>query len=100
MSDRKYRQRGYQDDEPRERSRSTPSSPREGPRGRGLGAPTRSVFRCHDCGTAASRVDVSPGDSCTVVVTFDGQGGNQKSGTLTAPHNGVGSPATLALAGQ
>jgi hypothetical protein len=52
MSDRKYRQSGYQDDEPREK-RSRPSGPREKsdkPRGRGLGKPTKSVFRCSRCG--------------------------------------------------
>ena len=52
MSDRKYRQSGYQDNEPREK-RSRPSGPREKsdkPRGRGLGKPKRSVFRCNRCG--------------------------------------------------
>ena len=48
---RKYRQAGYQDDE-RTSSRPAPRRrpDREGPRGRGLGAPTRKVFRCRDCG--------------------------------------------------
>ncbi len=58
MSERKYRQRGYQDSD-RERS---PSGPRRapgerpagptgsGPRGRGLGKPTATVFRCAACG--------------------------------------------------
>jgi hypothetical protein len=54
MSDRKYKQRGYQDDDrPREPRREGPAGPRperEGPRGRGLGAPQREVFRCRDCG--------------------------------------------------
>jgi hypothetical protein len=54
MSDRKYRQRGYRDDDRRdERRRSGPKGPRperEGPRGRGLGAPTINVFRCAACG--------------------------------------------------
>jgi hypothetical protein len=52
MSERKYRQSGYQDEEPREK-RSRPTGPREKsdkPRGRGLGKPTRSVFRCSRCG--------------------------------------------------
>lgn len=55
MSDRKYRQRGYQDSD-REGSSGKrgggPVSrpPREGPRGRGLGRPTESVFRCAQCG--------------------------------------------------
>jgi len=62
MSDRKYQQRGYQDsgdrDRERSREREPPSGPRpprdpsEAPRGRGLGGPTASVFRCARCGTA------------------------------------------------
>jgi hypothetical protein len=55
--DRKYRQRGYQDaDRPQDRPRG-PRGPQgpprerpEGPRGRGLGAPTETVFRCNACG--------------------------------------------------
>ena len=54
MGDRKYIQRGYQDsDRSREERRPGPPGPRperEGPRGRGLGAPQREVFRCRDCG--------------------------------------------------
>ena len=55
MSDRKYRHRGYGDTyhEPEGSSRGAKSGPRpqrEGPRGRGLGAPTADVFRCRDCG--------------------------------------------------
>jgi hypothetical protein len=50
----KYRQRGYQDSERRdERPRPGLQGPREkkdGPRGRGLGAPSESVFRCAACG--------------------------------------------------
>ncbi len=50
----KYRQRGYKDDERRdERPRPGLQGPREkkdGPRGRGLGAPSESVFRCAACG--------------------------------------------------
>ncbi len=58
MSDRKYSHRGYQDedrrDERREDRRPPDAGPRErpeGPRGRGLGAPTVSVSRCRVCGT-------------------------------------------------
>lgn len=52
--DRKYRQRGYQDTgRSEERGSRPPQRPRErpeGPRGRGLGRPTESVFRCAACG--------------------------------------------------
>ena len=53
--DRKYRQRGYQERDDRGSQRpSGPQAPREKkdgpPRGRGLGAPTESVFRCAKCG--------------------------------------------------
>jgi hypothetical protein len=57
MSDRKYSQRGYQDSDRGDReqggARRGPQAPRpkkEGPRGRGLGAPTAPVFRCASCG--------------------------------------------------
>lgn len=56
MSERKYRHRGYQDSEweERERQRLRERVRREeerlAPRGRGLGAPTVSVFRCRVCG--------------------------------------------------
>ncbi|HYX22978.1 MAG TPA: hypothetical protein VFC23_02410 [Thermoanaerobaculia bacterium] len=50
----KYRQRGYQDSERRdEKPRPGLQGPREkkdGPRGRGLGAPSEAVFRCNACG--------------------------------------------------
>ena len=54
MSERKYGQRGYMENEPREK-RSQPQGPRERsekPRGRGLGAPTKNVFKCNRCGTS------------------------------------------------
>ncbi len=52
MSDRRYRQRGYQDDarEPAPRGPQAPRERPEGPRGRGLGAPTMTVLRCARCG--------------------------------------------------
>lgn len=57
MSDRKYKQRGYrEDDAGGERPKSSPRpSPdrRDAPRGRGLGAPTEDVFRCARCGEVA-----------------------------------------------
>lgn len=56
MSDRKYRQKGYQDSD-RTAGKGRGGSVgggqrprREGPRGRGLGRPTQSVFRCSMCG--------------------------------------------------
>jgi hypothetical protein len=55
MSDRKYRQRGYQDQDrderPRRGQKKPPREKREGPWGRGLGAPTFTAFRCNNCGT-------------------------------------------------
>jgi len=56
MSDRKYRHRGYQDSEweerqrEKERERLRREGERLAPKGRGLGAPTVSVFRCRVCG--------------------------------------------------
>lgn len=69
MSDRKYKQSGYQDsgssrsgsnrepgDRPSGAARGTsgPRDPRDAPRGRGLGAPTASAFRCASCGELGS----------------------------------------------
>lgn len=65
MSDRKYRQRGYMDDDAPEKGRRS-SRPRERsdkPRGRGLGAPTKDVFRCGRCGQAQTASDSVPTDS-------------------------------------
>lgn len=69
MSERKYRQRGYQDDGGDRRERSAPSGPRPPrdptltPRGRGLGKPTATVFRCRVCG-ASNSPDVAAGSTC------------------------------------
>lgn len=55
--DRKYRHRGYQSsddsrDTPKSRGPNSPPPPKkDGPRGRGLGAPTSSAFRCPSCNT-------------------------------------------------
>lgn len=58
MSSRKYGQKGYQDGESEPRKRSAVKKPRsEGPRGRGLGKPTRSVRRCAQCGADQSRAE-------------------------------------------
>lgn len=59
MSDRRYRQRGYQDDggggerKGGGKPQGPPPPRKEGPRGRGLGAPTESVFRCPSCNALA-----------------------------------------------
>jgi hypothetical protein len=65
MSDRKYRQRGYQDSEPRRAQKPSPMpGPKpEGPRGRGLGAPTTEVFRCSHCGDRVAFLDDLPPES-------------------------------------
>jgi len=56
---RRYKQRGYREDEGGREKRSggpAPVSERpEGPRGRGLGAPTESSFRCARCGELVRR---------------------------------------------
>jgi len=66
MSDRKYKQRGYQESDkaPREAGEARPARERsEAPRGRGLGAPTEDVFRCARCGEAAPVAGVSALDA-------------------------------------
>jgi predicted RNA-binding Zn-ribbon protein involved in translation (DUF1610 family) len=80
---RKYKQKGYQQDaEPGERSPASPRlERREGPRGRGLGAPTATTFRCARCGRrlepeGVARDAVCPGcgndlHSCTNCSHFD-----------------------------
>ncbi len=98
MSERKYRQRGYMDDE-RSESRSRGSGPRprrEGPRGRGLGAPTATVFRCARCGGEQSLAAAVPFDAtcggcgsdlhtCTNCRHFDSSAPNQCRETIPAP---------------
>lgn len=67
MSSRKYRQKGYMDDDRPERKESRPASkPRsDRPRGRGLGAPTETVFRCARCGTKETLSGpVEPAQTC------------------------------------
>lgn len=58
MSDRKYRQRGYQDDGSRDRESRAPQAPKpQGPRERPEGPRSprmmgfHDVVRCHRCGT-------------------------------------------------
>lgn len=49
---RKYKQTGYQDGDRAVRQPRTggPRPQNDGPRGRGLGAPTETVFKCASCG--------------------------------------------------
>ena len=70
MSDRKYSHRGYQDDdrdrEPK-RPKPKPSGPRnydDGPRGRGLGAPTSVAFRCARCNHDLVNISVEMDTTC------------------------------------
>ncbi|HKH46442.1 MAG TPA: hypothetical protein VKM72_17410 [Thermoanaerobaculia bacterium] len=64
MSDRKYRQSGYQNDAPREsRAPQGPREKKEGPRGRGLGGPTETVFRCARCGEQRAIADAVEHDT-------------------------------------
>lgn len=68
MSDRKYRQRGYMDDDradrPRARRPAERRGPPSGPRGRGLGKPTATVFRCARCGQRQTAPEVPVGAVC------------------------------------
>lgn len=69
MSDRKYRHRGYQDDDDRDRQpkqrRPAGGNRFDGaPRGRGLGAPTAVAFKCARCGKQVAPGDVEPDTSC------------------------------------
>jgi len=64
--DQKYRQRGYKDSGSREERPRGPQAPREkkeGPRGRGLGAPSDTVFRCAKCGEKRPVLDEVPFDA-------------------------------------
>lgn len=81
MSDRRYRQRGYMDDDaPRERkSGSGPRPQQDGPRGRGLGAPSASVFRCRRCGRKQD-----PVEPVAIISTCDGCGDDLRTCTNCA----------------
>ena len=73
MGERKYRHSGYQDSGKRE-ERPRPSPGQQGPRpdrlegqprGRGLGAPTDTVFRCRVCGEKQQVAGaVKPDETC------------------------------------
>ena len=72
MSDRKYRHRGYQDDD-HERERQQRQKPKSdgvrrydgAPRGRGVGAPTTVAFKCARCGHEAEATRVSADATCS-----------------------------------
>jgi len=73
MSDRKYRHRGYQDDD-RDRGERAPRPQKpktdgvrrydDAPRGRGLGAPTKVSFKCARCGRDLVNVSVEANTKC------------------------------------
>lgn len=69
MSDRKYRQSGYQDSghsERRDRPKRTGGRPDPTlkPRGRGLGKPTDTVFRCAMCGHKEVVAELTQASTC------------------------------------
>ena len=66
MSERKYSQRGYKDREGRneEAPRKRPRDRGEGPRGRGLGAPTATVSKCARCGSKIEAI-AEPEQTCS-----------------------------------
>jgi len=71
MSDRKYRHRGYQDDDrDRDRRDRGPRGPSQkphmegAPRGRGIGAPAHVTFRCARCGHDLQRHEIAPDTMC------------------------------------
>ena len=71
MSDRKYRHQGYQDNDRNDRPR-TPRRPSGGPKkydgapgGRGLGAPTVTVFKCAVCGHEKQDPSIGIGSTCS-----------------------------------
>jgi hypothetical protein len=72
MSDRKYRHRGYQDDDhDRERQQQRQRPKTDGvkrydgaPRGRGLGTPTAVAFKCARCGQELSDLKIGPETLC------------------------------------
>jgi len=68
MSERKYSQRGYMEDDRADRRERRKPGPRRGgapgPRGRGLGKPTATVFRCAVCGDRQSGREVAVDAVC------------------------------------
>jgi hypothetical protein len=72
MSDRKYRHRGYQDDDyDRERQQQRQRPKGDGarrydgaPRGRGVGTPTAVTFKCARCGHEIKQTTVTEDATC------------------------------------
>lgn len=71
MSDRKYRQRGYQDDdeprgrrEPRPRQEGGPGRLEGAPRGRGVGVPGEVAFKCARCGATIDDAPIAANAVC------------------------------------
>jgi len=74
MSDRKYRHRGYQDDDrDHDDRRQQPRRPYDdhgkprlegAPRGRGVGLPAEAVFKCALCGHALKHATIAPETAC------------------------------------
>ena len=98
MSERKYRQSGYMDEEPHEkrRRRHGPRERSEKPRGRGLGAPTKTVFKCNRCGQSLSVGQAMAFDAtcsscghdihtCTNCSQFDSSAPNECRQEIPAP---------------
>lgn len=90
MCARKYRQKGYLDNAEHERRRRSkgPRESDERPRGRGLGAPTATVFRCARCGHKQTLTSPIANDAtcpdctqnlhtCTNCVHFDSSAPNE-----------------------
>ncbi len=102
MASRKYRQRGYQDDdrpEPRGRGAARQAPRPEGPRGRGLGAPTARAVRCAICGKQVEPPDASQFDAvcphcgadlhtCTNCLQFEPSAPNQCRKPVAEPVRG------------
>ena len=67
MCSRRYKQKGYMDDDSPERRepKGKPKPRSDRPRGRGLGAPTETVFRCARCGTKETLSGpIAPAQTC------------------------------------
>ena len=71
MSDRKYRHRGYQDDDydrerqPKQRPKTDGVTRYDGaPRGRGLGTPTAVTFKCARCGQEVTDTEIERDTKC------------------------------------